>query len=95
MPKRRPCVCWGCAPRSVFDPPRLTSVEQPRIPPAVVADIHRSVQRAIGSEPVRATLARLSFEPFPGTPAEFQERVRSDHARWAPVVRDAGFRIEE
>ena len=66
-----------------------------RVPSSVAAEVHRSVQRALGSEPMKAALARLSFEPYAGTPTEFAERVRTDHARWAPVVRDAGFRIED
>jgi tripartite-type tricarboxylate transporter receptor subunit TctC len=66
-----------------------------RTPPAIVAAIHKSAQRAVASDAVRTTLAQLSFEPFLGSTAEFAQRLSNDYARWAPVIQASGFRIED
>ena len=66
-----------------------------KVPSATIEEIHRSVQRALTTESVRATLARLSFEPYQISTREFAQRVRSDHARWGPIVQASGFRVDE
>jgi tripartite-type tricarboxylate transporter receptor subunit TctC len=43
---------------------------------------------------VRQTLVERGFEPQSSTPAQFTERLRSELAAWAQVVKAAGVTVE-
>jgi tripartite-type tricarboxylate transporter receptor subunit TctC len=43
---------------------------------------------------MRERYATLGIEPVGNTPEQFTEQIRADLARWEPVVRQAGIRIE-
>ena len=34
------------------------------------------------------------FEPVGGTPEKFAEKIRAEIAKWAPVVKSAGVRVD-
>jgi tripartite-type tricarboxylate transporter receptor subunit TctC len=64
-----------------------------KMPDAIVAKIAREVTEAITAPDLREKLAAQLMEPIPTSPAEFRARIGADLARWAPVIRAAGIRI--
>ena len=61
----------------------------------MTARIGRLVGDAIGSDDVRAKLARQFMAPIPGTPAQFRARVDAEIARWAPVIAAAKIKMSD
>jgi tripartite-type tricarboxylate transporter receptor subunit TctC len=41
---------------------------------------------------VQAQMEDLGLDPEPSTPAEFLALIKSDHARWGKLIREAGIR---
>jgi tripartite-type tricarboxylate transporter receptor subunit TctC len=39
-------------------------------------------------------MTKLSFQSLHSTPQAFRDRIRSDHAKWSAVIRDAGLKLE-
>lgn len=60
----------------------------------IVAKLHGAAIRALGSTEVRARFAQLGFEPVGNTPAQFQQTIQSDLARFGKIIRDAGIKPE-
>ena len=57
-------------------------------------DAQASTAAAVaGFMPVRC-IAGLVIVPVGGTPAEFHKKVLSDRARWAPVIKDSGIKMD-
>ena len=50
-------------------------------------------REAIHSADVKAKLAVQLMEPVGNTPAEFKAQVDGDLARWAPVIKEAGIKV--
>ena len=62
-------------------------------PPAVLAKIHREVVEAIQSAELKAKLSAQIMEPVGNSPAEFKAQIDADLARWTPVIRAAGIKV--
>jgi tripartite-type tricarboxylate transporter receptor subunit TctC len=62
-------------------------------PEPVVAKIRREVIEAIETQAVRDKLAAQLMEPIGSTPAEFRARMEAEIARWGPVIKAAGIKI--
>jgi tripartite-type tricarboxylate transporter receptor subunit TctC len=62
-------------------------------PPAVLAKIHREVTEALQSAELKAKLNAQIMEPVGNSPAEFKAQIESDLARWMPVIRAAGIKV--
>ena len=65
-----------------------------RTPDAIIARIQREVAQALRSPSIRDKLAAQLMEPVGNSPAEFRARIESEVARWAPVIKAAGIRID-
>ena len=63
-------------------------------PPAVVTKLHRGLETALKLPDVITRLAATGFEPVGSTPEAFGEFMRTDMARWARVIRDAGVKVD-
>jgi tripartite-type tricarboxylate transporter receptor subunit TctC len=61
-----------------------------RTPRAAVDRIHKEAVAVLNMPEVRTQLQDLGLDPEPSDPAQFQALIKSDHARWARVVREAG-----
>ena len=59
-------------------------------PAAVIAKISADAQKVIASDEVQQALRKRGLDPATNTPAEFAAFVRSDLAKWARIVKDAG-----
>jgi tripartite-type tricarboxylate transporter receptor subunit TctC len=66
-----------------------------RTAPAIVTRLHAAVVEALaeGTE-LRRNLIRQGYEVHASTPGEYTAFIRSEIARWTPVVRAAGIRLE-
>jgi tripartite-type tricarboxylate transporter receptor subunit TctC len=62
-------------------------------PQGVLDRIHRAVSEAIHSADVKGKLAVQLMEPVGNTPAEFKAQIDGDLARWAPVIKEAGIKV--
>jgi tripartite-type tricarboxylate transporter receptor subunit TctC len=62
-------------------------------PPAVLAKIHREVVEAIQSPELKAKFATQLMEPVGNSPAQFKAQIDSDLARWTPVIRERGIKV--
>ena len=49
--------------------------------------------KALKSEKLRESLAKMGVDAGGGTPEEFGLRVRAETARWSKVIKDAGIKI--
>jgi tripartite-type tricarboxylate transporter receptor subunit TctC len=63
-------------------------------PPAIVHALNRTVRDALDNAEVKAGLVKLSFEAGGTSPEEFTQLVKSDIARWEPIVKASGFTPE-
>lgn len=61
--------------------------------PDVLAKIQREVAEAISSPDLKAKFATQIMEPVGNTPAQFKAQIDGDLARWTPVIKAAGIKI--
>ena len=65
-----------------------------KTPPDIVAALHREVQKALARPEVRDTLARLGAEPSGIGATDFSAFIRSEIAKYARIIKEAGIRVE-
>jgi tripartite-type tricarboxylate transporter receptor subunit TctC len=56
--------------------------------------LNREVVKVLESADVRQTLQARGAEPMPGTPQAFAAFMREERTKWAPVVKQAGIRLD-
>jgi len=61
-----------------------------RTPPALVQRLNQDLRAVIDIAELRETLLKQGLRPSVSSPEEFAAQIRSDLARWAKVVADAG-----
>ena len=61
--------------------------------PVVIARLNEAVNKALRTEKVRGSLAKLGVDVGGGTPERFGALVHSEIARWTKVIKDAGITI--
>jgi len=61
-------------------------------PPAIIDRLHRETVRILAQGDVRKRLGGLGMSVVANTPAEFAALIKSDTARWAKVIKDAGIK---
>ena len=62
--------------------------------PEIQAKLARDCAYAVRVEAVRDRLLSFGATPIGSTPQEFMELIKSDHAKWGPVIKDAQIRVE-
>jgi tripartite-type tricarboxylate transporter receptor subunit TctC len=62
-------------------------------PPAAIGRVNAAVNKALATEKVRESLAKIGTDVGGGTPEEFGALVRAETVRWAKVIKDAGIKI--
>jgi tripartite-type tricarboxylate transporter receptor subunit TctC len=65
-----------------------------RTPAPIVERMHREVVAVLAMPEVRAQLEAVGLDPHPSDPASFHALIKSDYARWARVVREAGIQAK-
>jgi tripartite-type tricarboxylate transporter receptor subunit TctC len=63
-------------------------------PKPVIERLNRDVAKALGSADVRDKLLAQGAEPMPGTPEAFGTFMQEEMAKWAPVVKQAGVKLD-
>ena len=61
-----------------------------KLPASIVAVINSEVEKVLKQPDVIAKLDAEGNEPLGGTADKFAERIKTDHAKWATVVRESG-----
>jgi len=64
------------------------------MPREVVERLNREINELITAEDMKKHMATEGLEPAGGSPARFGEILRSEAARWAKVVQQAGIKVE-
>ena len=64
------------------------------VSPAIVARLNNDLNRAIGTEEVKAKFAGIHIEFTPNSPAEVAEYVRKEIAKYARVIQATGAKAE-
>jgi tripartite-type tricarboxylate transporter receptor subunit TctC len=62
-------------------------------PKSIVARIHKDSVRALQTADVQAAMERLGMQQDPSTPEALVARVRTETAKWAPIIKEAGIRL--
>jgi tripartite-type tricarboxylate transporter receptor subunit TctC len=52
------------------------------------------VSEALTDPTIVAALHKMGLVPVGGTPAEFQRKVLGDRARWAPIIKESGIKMD-
>jgi len=63
-------------------------------PPAAVERLNAEIRKALASPDVVKRFADLGLDSVPMTPARFGEFMKSEVARWAPIVKASGATVE-
>jgi len=62
-------------------------------PPAILEKIRREVVEAINSPELKEKFAAQIMQPVGNTPAEFKAQIDGDLARWTPVIKQSGIKV--
>jgi tripartite-type tricarboxylate transporter receptor subunit TctC len=63
-------------------------------PPAVVDRLNAEITKALAHPDVTKRFAELGLEPLPMAPARFGEFLKTEVARWAPIVKSSGASVD-
>ena len=63
-------------------------------PPAIVSRLNGEINKALGSPDLKDRLLAAGIQPTGGTPDHFASFIRSETARYAKVIKDAGIKAE-
>jgi tripartite-type tricarboxylate transporter receptor subunit TctC len=65
-----------------------------KTPKAIVAKLNRDVGDILRSPETQATFLKQGVQAAPGTPEELAEWVKSELARWTPIIRATGIKAD-
>jgi tripartite-type tricarboxylate transporter receptor subunit TctC len=63
-------------------------------PPEIVARLNAEVGKALAEAAIRERYAQAALEPVGGTPGEFAQLVRDDHAKYGRLIRELGIKVD-
>lgn len=64
------------------------------VPETITDKLHREIVRVINQPKIKNKLFSLGLETIGNSPKEFAAVIKSDTAKWAKVIKDAGLRTE-
>jgi tripartite-type tricarboxylate transporter receptor subunit TctC len=59
-------------------------------PQAVIDKLNTAVNQGLKSPELRDALAKITVDPLGGTPADFTQTMKTELARWTPIVKSLG-----
>jgi tripartite-type tricarboxylate transporter receptor subunit TctC len=63
-------------------------------PPEIVRRLNTEFNRIIGAPDMQKRMIEFGYEPVGGPPEKFGEHISAEIAKWAPVVKAAGVRVD-
>jgi tripartite-type tricarboxylate transporter receptor subunit TctC len=63
-------------------------------PKAIVDKVNAAAVKALASTDMKKRLAEEGSTPMGGTPAQFAEFLKKEHAKWGAAVRDANIKLD-
>jgi tripartite-type tricarboxylate transporter receptor subunit TctC len=60
----------------------------------IIDRLNAELNKIIGTPAMRDRMIALGYEPVGGPPEKFGDLIRSEIAKWAPVVKAANVRID-
>jgi tripartite-type tricarboxylate transporter receptor subunit TctC len=66
----------------------------PGTPGGVIDTLNTEINESLSSPKMKATMARLAFEPMIKTPQEFAAFLAAEKQKWPPLLSAAGFKAE-
>jgi len=63
-------------------------------PAAIVQRLNAEANKALGTSEMKAKLHEDGSTPLGGTPPQFVEFIRKEHAKWGAAVREAGIKLD-
>jgi tripartite-type tricarboxylate transporter receptor subunit TctC len=64
-------------------------------PSEIVARLNMAINKALATQKVRESFAKLGAEPAGGTPAEYGNLVNAQLAHWSKVITDSGIKLQQ
>jgi tripartite-type tricarboxylate transporter receptor subunit TctC len=64
------------------------------LPQPIVARLNAELNKVAASPAFREKVAPIGSEPAGGTPEQFRDFIRSEHAKWGEIVRRAGAKAD-
>ena len=61
---------------------------------AVINRLNQEANKALGTDQLKQKLHEDGSTPLGGTPEQFAEFIRSEHAKWGAAVREAGIKLD-
>jgi tripartite-type tricarboxylate transporter receptor subunit TctC len=65
------------------------------VPADILDRLRHAVITALSSEDLKKQYATFNATPFPATPQQFRDYILAEQARWEPIVRKIGVRLEQ
>ena len=65
-----------------------------KLPAAVVSTVNAELNKALNSPDLRKKLEDQGLNVTPGSADEFGKLIKADIAKWAPVVKDSGAKVD-
>jgi tripartite-type tricarboxylate transporter receptor subunit TctC len=63
-------------------------------PPDIVGKINKGVNEFLKSDAGRQQLARIWMTPMGGTPDQLADYLKSENAKWGPIIKEAGLSLQ-
>lgn len=63
-------------------------------PPEIIEQVNGALLKALASTEVKARLQVLGLEATPSSPARMAEYAAGERAKWGPVIRQAGIKVD-
>jgi tripartite-type tricarboxylate transporter receptor subunit TctC len=63
-------------------------------PQAIIDKLNAAANKALGNAEMKHKLFEDGSTPLGGTPKQFGEFIKSEHAKWGAAVRDAGIKLD-
>ncbi|MFP5476052.1 MAG: tripartite tricarboxylate transporter substrate-binding protein, partial [Gammaproteobacteria bacterium] len=57
------------------------------VPQPVVERLHAEITKAVQDREVRTSLTAAGLEPMAATPEDYRRMLRSERAKWEPIIR--------
>jgi tripartite-type tricarboxylate transporter receptor subunit TctC len=65
-----------------------------RTPHAIVTRLNTELRAILATPNVRKRLEVLGLEPIPSSPQEHAAQIKAEFARWTPIIKVTGMRID-